>query len=382
MISPMVFVFGRTPALAFAELRYLFPHSSIDLVHPRVAVTSIDADPELLIRRLGGTVRIGTIIAEESSIAPDRIATYLARSNPRSITFTLSHLGDHSFSQSFSREVKDALKTQGISSRYIFNPNNEPLSAIIMRDHRVTEYLFIPRKESTMIVQTIVSQDVDAWSVRDFGRPRADAKRGMLPPKVARMIVNIASSAKQMSKDPTLLDPFCGMGTILAEAMLEGWCVIGVDIVREVINNAQENLRWIAQTYSISSEKYQVYHADATHIADILQEGSVDAIVTEPFLGDPSLALVDQHDFKKVQNMLKGLEKLYIGCLKEWKRVVKSEGLIIMAFPIVSFNGNELTVKKVIDRCERLGYSVEDGPWIYARPQAFVKRAFYLFRSV
>ncbi len=382
MISPMVFVFGRTPALAFAELRYLFPHSSIDLVHPRVAVTSIDADPELLIRRLGGTVRIGTIIAEESSIAPDRIATYLARSNPRSITFTLSHLGDHSFSQSFSREVKDALKTQGISSRYIFNPNNEPLSAIIMRDHRVTEYLFIPRKESTMIIQTIVSQDVDAWSVRDFGRPRADAKRGMLPPKVARMIVNIASSAKQMSKDPTLLDPFCGMGTILAEAMLEGWCVIGVDIVREVINNAQENLRWIAQTYSISSEKYQVYHADATHIADILQEGSVDAIVTEPFLGDPSLALVDQHDFKKVQNMLKGLEKLYIGCLKEWKRVVKSEGLIIMAFPIVSFNGNELTVKKVIDRCERLGYSVEDGPWIYARPQAFVKRAFYLFRSV
>lgn len=381
MTSPMVFVFGRTPALAFAELRYLFPHSSIDLVHPRVAIASIDGDPELLIKRLGGTVRIGTVIAEESSVTPDRIAAYLARSNPRSITFALSHLGDHPLPQSFSREVKDALKTQGISPRYIFNPNNEPLSAVIMRDQRVTEYLFIPRGEATMIVQTIASQDVDAWSVRDFGRPRADAKRGMLPPKVARMIVNIASFAKQDVQHPTLLDPFCGMGTILAEAMLEGWRVIGADIVREVVNNAQENLRWIGQKYGVSPETYQVYHADATHIADILQEGSVDAIVTEPFLGDPSLALVDQHDLKKVQNMLKGLEKLYIGCLKEWKTVIKPHGIIIMAFPLVVVHDHELTVKKVIDRCERLGYSVEDGPWIYARPQAFVKRAFYLFRS-
>ena len=34
-------------------------------------------------------------------------------------------------------------------------------------------------------------QDFEQWGARDYGRPSRDAVRGMLPPKLARMMVNL-----------------------------------------------------------------------------------------------------------------------------------------------------------------------------------------------
>jgi hypothetical protein len=82
-----------------------------------------------------------------------------------------------------------------------------------------------------------------------------------------------------------------------------------------------------------------------------------------------------------VRNTIKGLEKLYIGCLRDWRQILKADGVVMMALPMYELNGKMFFVKKVIDMCETLGYTTLTGPIEYSRPGAKVKRLFYLFQK-
>jgi tRNA G10 N-methylase Trm11 len=381
MTSNIVFVLGRTPDLAFAELIHTYPDRAIRRIHPHAAVIQTHIDPQAAIDQLGGTVTIGKILGEIPQINPSLLATYIHENTLRSVTFCISHLGSEPFSESLLQGVKHALRDRGVSSRYIVNKKHEPLSAVIVRGQDVEEYLVIPVKEGNILAKTLVVQNIPRWVKRDAHRPYIDPRRGMLPLKVARMLLNIVSKQKDLTRRPLLLDPFCGMGTILSEALLLGWEVIGSDISREVVDKAQGNLSWLTREYPHISSRYTLLQSDAVHVSRALGERLVDAIVTEPFMGSPSFALEKHVHVEDVRNVIKGLEKLYIGCLKDWKHILKPGGVLLIALPTFRLKGRELFVKKVIDSCESLGYSVIDGPWTYSRPQALVQRTLYLFQK-
>lgn len=63
--------------------------------------------------------------------------------------------------------------------------------------------------------------------MRDYGRPARDARVGMLPPKLAQIMLNLSVKDE---KSGTVLDPFCGTGVLLQEAALAGFDFIGSDI--------------------------------------------------------------------------------------------------------------------------------------------------------
>ena len=86
-------------------------------------------------------------------------------------------------------------------------------------------------------------------------------------------------------------------------------------------------------------------------------------------------------DVQYVKNIIKGLEKLYIGCLRDWHKVLKKGGVVVMALPVYNINGKTYFVKKVIDMCEMLGYTTLAGPIEYSRPQAVVKRNFFVWHT-
>ena len=263
------------------------------------------------------------------------------------------------------------------------------LSSDVITKQHVFEFVVFPYRGKFGVVATLVVQDFEAWAKRDRGRPHADPKAGMLPPKVARMMVNIADSplsSRPPSRDPvekedgfrgkpgmtkkTLLDPFCGMGTILAEALLQGWNVIGSDQSPRVIKKAEENLLWLLP----SDKNWKLFVSDATHVSEKIE--TVDAIVTEPFLGKPNISDTN------VRDIVTGLEKLYIGCLKDWAIVLKRDAKIVIVFPKFIIGGKTYVVKKAIDSCETLGYTKVLGPIEYSRPQAIVRREFYVFKKV
>ena len=157
-----------------------------------------------------------------------------------------------------------------------------------------------------------------------------------------------------------------------------GWNVVGSDISAEVIEKAKGNLRWLLQVYKLGVT-YRLNVADAVHVSAVLGGSTVDAVVTEPFMGAAQRALPGGCDIK---NTMKGLEKLYIGCLREWHRILKPGGVVMMALPEYVVKGKTYFVKKVIDNCEMLGYTIQAGPIEYSRPQAVVKRKFYLFKKI
>ncbi|MFZ1683180.1 MAG: hypothetical protein WAU88_03525, partial [Candidatus Zixiibacteriota bacterium] len=54
------------------------------------------------------------------------------------------------------------------------------------------ELLVVSDGQTAYLAQTVRIQDIDAYAARDQARPHRDAKVGMLPPKLAQIIINLA----------------------------------------------------------------------------------------------------------------------------------------------------------------------------------------------
>jgi len=119
---------------------------------------------------------------------------------------------------------------------------------------------------------------------------------GVLMPRVARALVNIAKPEKN------LLDPFCGTGGILVEAGLIDIRVIGGDMQRKLLLGAKMNL----DHYNID---HSLMYQDACRMA--LRDESMDAVVTDPPYGRSAAIKAES------------LEHMLFGSLGEIYRVLK-----------------------------------------------------------
>ncbi len=125
---------------------------------------------------------------------------------------------------------------------------------------------------------------------------------GVLMPRVARALVNIAKPEK------CLFDPFCGTGGILVEAGLVGINVIGGDVQRKLLLGAKMNLDY----YNVD---YSLMYGDACRMA--LGDESVDAIVTDPPYGRSAAVKAES-----IEHLLKDSLKEIFRVLKKGKRAV------------------------------------------------------------
>jgi tRNA (guanine10-N2)-dimethyltransferase len=83
------------------------------------------------------------------------------------------------------------------------------------------------------------------WSNNeDYNARKAHLRPGFSPislhPRLARAMVNLTGARK----DDIILDPFCGTGGLLVEAGLMGLKVVGVDIDKDMLSKAEENLKF------------------------------------------------------------------------------------------------------------------------------------------
>ncbi|MBI3559653.1 hypothetical protein HY087_00800 [Candidatus Gottesmanbacteria bacterium] len=385
-MSAWLIIFGRTHELSYHEL----------VVHIALPVTRITPDvsriddfqdevvPEQLIERLGGTVKIACVKGSIPSLDALMLASFL-KDDTELHTFGISVYGLASAMDSeMPRRVKEILAEQGVHARYVLPHEGSTLSSVVVTKQHVRELIVVAAEDGFVVGVTVAVQGFEAWNQRDYGRPFADPKAGMLPPKVARMVVNIAEQSKvQSPKSKVLLDPFCGMGTILGEALLTGWNVIGSDQSVESVGKARKNLEWLAKLTG-RDPVMNLFVSDATHVSEHIPQASVDAIVTEPFMGNTAISEKQEArsiSLDTIRNVTKGLEKLYIGCLRDWRGVLKPAGKIVIALPQYAIHAKTFFVKNVIDRCENLGYTVTLGPLTYSRPQAIVRRQFYIFQK-
>ncbi len=373
-----LFVLGNCPQLAKAEIesvltRFHIPFSGgifaanffiLDLTQPIEAKT---------LSQLGGTVKAALIftgpIAEELSSN---------RQPGERINFGLS--GEDFVSR--SKILKRSLEERGFKARFVLpSKGAKELSSVVVKKKKLTEIYSVRVNGENYTARTIFVQDFEDWGKRDCGRPAVHAHVGMLPPKLARMMVNIALPVTGNRQPAAILDPFCGVGTILAEALLLGQKVIGSDINHQQIGRTQKNLDWLCAVYSnLEKEDYKLFVSDARDIGTKLDFQKVSAIVTEPDLGPTDM---DRKNYP-LPKIIEKLTGLYSDCLQTWKKIIIPEGKIVIvlpsfADPALKTPVNAQIVKTIIDKTKLMGYSLVLGPIEYFRPQAIVRRDICVF---
>ncbi len=224
-----------------------------------------------------------------------------------------------------------------------------------------------------MIGLTSAVQDFEDWSKRDFGRPWRDAKRGMMPPKLSRMMVNIAVGVDPGIGPVTLLDPFCGSGTILMEAFMIGIKnLVASDIDSRAVLNSGNNLRWVFDLVG-TKPKLKLQESSAANLRNFLPPGSVDFIVTEPFLGKNRTG---HESRKEAQEIVDRLTAMYRESFSALKPLLKKGGKLVVALPVhyVDEQPFELPIDKIFLECGYKIDTISNNKLIYRHAGQYVGR--------
>ena len=152
-----------------------------------------------------------------------------------------------------------------------------------------------------------------------------------LSSRLARLLVNISG----VSKGQVLLDPFCGSGTVLGEALLKGANCIGIDRNHGSVERTKDNLAWLlsqGQRTGPRVPSYSVIAGDATNLGRSLGDQMVDVIVSEPILL-PRLSSPPTID--KARRLIKHASFIYSEALHEMSRVLRRGGRMVLVTPSV-----------------------------------------------
>lgn len=369
-----LFTLGREPTISLAELQAVLsslgsPYRVLKTANEYATVemaAPIDAAP--LQNRLGGIIKIGQRLLSAGTTM-ETIKTHLTSAQPNKIEFSV-----HGGSKQIAARVKKELTAAGRSVRYIA-PNN---TATIAHNRLVERQGDVSVIGSDVFV-TIAIQPINDWSERDFGRPSSDPKSGMLPPKLARMMINLSKAPP----DATVLDPFCGSGTVLTEAMVIGFTtLVGADISKKAVADAEKNIKWIAEKLQINKQNVKLFVSDVRTIHRHLPPASIDAIVTEPFLGNP-LRGHESSAFLKRQEQ--SLLDLYADALWAFHTILKPHAPVVMVIPAFRMSGGwrRLPIAPLAQRAgfETLPFAETEPALLYARPGQRVGREIWRLKK-
>ncbi len=334
------FVLGTHLKLSLAELDSLLDIKKAQLID-NIFVVKLDKNLELtnFIKKIGGTIKAGIIekaITETGSefALINNILNIIKNelSNKPKIIFGFSSFGKPLPVSKLAMRLKKELKKENIKSRWIQGREKNLSSVIITQNKMIDgkkekkgiEIILIKTNNKIFIGYTQTAQDFKGLSFRDYGRPARDSRSGMLPPKLAQIMINLT---KTKSSDK-ILDPFCGSGTILTEAILAGYKnIIGADISQKAIEDTKKNIKWIQKQFKINIKPTLLY-TDARQLSKQIQTNSIDAIVTEPFLGP-------QRGHINIKKVVTELEELYSRGLKEFYKILKPNKKVVMVWPII-----------------------------------------------
>ena len=332
------FILGNHPTLSLAELSaVLGKNAGWDWPANNVLLADIgeEIDAPALIKRLGGTVKIGRVekrLPKPTTRNLARKAIELLSPGAGKFNFGFSYYGRRIFNtKPLAMEIKTYLKEQGVSCRWVTS-REKTLSSVVVEQNKLTgpgaEIVLIEKNQELIIGRTLAVQPFKDLSYRDYGRPGRDDASGMLPPKLAQIMINLAMPRAETKRVPSLLDPFCGSGTILTEALLLGYNrVIGSDQSKQAIKDTEDNIIWTKEKFALAGFSFDLYARSATELSRFIAPQSIDAIVTEPYLG-PQRGKID---FKRV---ITELENLYGQALSEFAKVLKPDGRVVMVWPV------------------------------------------------
>jgi tRNA G10 N-methylase Trm11 len=373
---------GRQPELSIAELERVFPR--VSWYSAQTAL--VDAQKDFDVQRLGGTQKAGKVAFELQNSqwrsVSDAIVRHYSKAWARAegkITLGIS-VYDLTVSprevQKVGLLLKSKLKKDGVSLRLV--PNQEQALSTATSHHNKlglsankVELLIVRGKTSVMVAESIGTQNITALAARDQGRPKRDAFVGMLPPKLALMMINLAIGSPE--KPQRILDPFCGTGVLLQEAALMGNPVYGTDLAEKMIRYSRDNLNWLQDTYKLNVDWY-LHEGDAM---DTEWQSPIDAIASEAYLGQPFNAPPSNSKLTEVRGNCNHIISAF---LTNISKQLKPGTPLVLAVPAWKDTSDNFTRLPLVSKVEDFGFkrillnTVATEKLIYFRPDQVVGR--------
>jgi len=202
------------------------------------------------------------------------------------------------------------------------------------------DFVVFPIGATTQWGVTVYVPETEGFKERSTERPYVTSGIS-LSSRLARLLVNISG----VSKGQVLLDPFCGSGTVLGEALLKGADCIGVDRNHGSVERTKDNLAWlISQTQrgGQRSPSYSVVTGDATNLRRSIGDQTFDAIVSEPILM-PRLS--SPPTLEKARRLIKHASMIYSDALYEMSGALRRGGRMVLVTPSVrTIEGKDVTL--------------------------------------
>jgi len=284
--------------------------------------------------------------------------------------------------------LKQKLKKHSVSLRLI--PNTEPaLNSATSHHNKLglasnkVEILVIHTDNNKIIIaESTGSQNITAYAKRDQERPKRDAFVGMLPPKLAQIMINLSVGSENNSQPKfRVLDPFCGTGVVLQEALLLGYSAYGTDISEKMTDYSRENLKWLSSNRHKDFE-YKLQVGDATKYK---WQQPINAIAGETYLGQPFSAPPSP---AKLEEVMKNCNHIITEFLKNLGGQITSGTPVCIAVPAWRDKSGNFTHLPLISTIARLGYrphefmNVSQNDLLYYRENQVVAREILVLTKI
>ncbi len=388
-------ILGRQPEISIAELEALY----VDVLRQAPGLASFVAD-SVDIDKLGGSLKIAKAL--------DRKPLEYLQSLPEGkITIGVS---DYSEKASRKTTLDEALKLKKILVRHgrsvrVVESKDAVLSTATSlhnglsgKNDRKVELI----KVGNSWYKVIGIQDIDAYARRDQARPARDAKVGMLPPKLAQILINLCGPLKVGA---TILDPFCGTGVLLQEALLMRYRAYGTDISERMVEYSEKNLKWLMKSKSIhsraaslapvatglarssspcqapdslESNTFWISRGDATSFQWVQP---IDAVACEGYLGKPFSQIPSDMELKKQKQECGAI---ILGFLKNLASQIKEGIPVVIAAPAWLRQDGAYERLEILDEIDKLGYNVNNKSrkgLFYHREKQVVARDILILRK-
>ena len=405
-VMQSVMILGRQPAIGLAELESLYGSSVIRRVGEHVAV--VDVDPCLLaFDRLGGSIKFCKLLTTLETTDWHQVEKFLRTAAPEhsksmpegKMQLGLSVIGYEMNIRQLEASgltLKKVIRKTGRSVRLVPNKELELNSAQVLHNHLTGitgwELIIIKDGDKTIIAQTVKVQDINSYTYRDRERPKRDARVGMLPPKLAQVIVNLSvgklpedllkticdipagSEIPSPVIDKTILDPFCGTGVLLQEVGLMGYNAYGTDLEPRMIDYSEKNLAWLGDHYKMPAVSCQLDVGDATSHQ---WTSPIDYVASETYLGR---TFTDKPSPEILNQTVSDCNLIIKKFLKNIYDQLQPETRLCLAIPAWQIAPNEFKHLPLIDQIEDLGYNrvsfehTRDEDLIYYREDQIVAR--------
>ena len=275
-------VLGKNPKLSLEELKLVDPTD----VETRQRWVFFNTKKKSLLPQLGWLIKIGKIVP---------------KINP-----TKSLVGSNDFDL-----LKSLKKDKKIQRYKLVSP--EHINQEIAK--KGEEFLNTPFGR----VKVFHWQPIELYQVIDFEKPLRWMEVGMMPAKLAHIMVNIARAQKSLLKDWTVYDPFVGFGTTWMIVNWLGWNFIGSDIN---ISMAKVNFKRWQTTPFYQNAKITLFKHDVTKPFTKSFLKNIDTIVTEGWLG-PSLRWKRMHSIL-IDSIFDKVKQIYTSFFENLNQFVVS----------------------------------------------------------